>query len=185
MESKSALLPNGFSANNSQLFIGGGTDNPNIPNLVTRDQTNVDNLPILAARAYSPLQGFSSTIDENSTLSLNNKSFGLSNSSFVIESDDSKSSRDLSGLDLLTNNTSLLNLANQLMNTGNFNAPLSEVFDDADILLSASSEINGSSRSLQESSIINIDSENKGAINSLIQNFRDIMQTIYIDRAVA
>ena len=66
------------------------------------------------------------------------------------------------------------------MNTGNFNAPLSEVFDDADILLSASSEINGSSRSLQESSIINIDSENKGAINSLIQNFRDIMQTIYI-----
>ena len=208
LESKSALLPNGFSANNSQLFIGGGTDNPNIPNLVTRDQvkvdhlpiyserdqtnvdnlpiyserdqTNVDNLPILVARAYSPLQGFSSTIDENSTLSLNNKSFGLSNSSFVIESDDSKSSRDLSGLDFLTNNISLLNLANQLMNTGNFNAPLSEVFDDADILLSASSEINGSSRSLQESSIINIDSENKGAINSLIQNFRDIMQTIYI-----
>ena len=79
LESKSALLPNSFSANNSQLFIGGGTDNPNIPNLVTRDQvkvdhspiysdrdqTNVDHLPILVARAYSPLQGFSSTIDEN------------------------------------------------------------------------------------------------------------------------
>ena len=46
LESKSALLPNGFSANNSQLFIGGGIDNLNIPNLVTKDQIKVDHSPI-------------------------------------------------------------------------------------------------------------------------------------------